>query len=56
MLKGKTQKEIADDLGLSIRQSELKIRSIRRRVSRQLPRYMLEHLPDLQKEKILNQK
>lgn len=56
MLKGKTQKEIADDLGLSIRESESKIRSIRRRVSRQLPRYMLEHLPDLQKEKILNQK
>jgi len=55
MLKGKTQKEIADDLGLSIRESESKIRSIRRRVSRQLPRYMLENLPKSLITKILNQ-
>ncbi len=55
MLNGKKQKDIADDLGLTVRETEAKIRSIRRRVSNQIPHYMLKNLNKSLITKILNQ-
>ena len=55
MLNGKKQKDIADDLGLTVRETEAKIRSIRRRVSKQIPHYMLENLNKSLITKIFNQ-
>jgi hypothetical protein len=55
MLNGKRQKDIADDLGMTVRETEAKIRNIRRMVSKQLPRYLMENLTKSLITKILNQ-
>lgn len=55
MLKGKTQKQIAEYLHTTPDKAEIKIRSIRRKISREIPRYMLENLPKSLITKILNQ-
>jgi hypothetical protein len=55
MLTGKKQQQIAKELGITLDEAETTIRSIRRKISRELPRYMLENLPKLLITKILNQ-
>lgn len=55
MLKGKKQKQIAEYLGTTPDEVEIKIRNIRRTVAKQLPQYMLENLPKSLITKILNQ-
>jgi len=54
LLLSKTQKQIAEDLGLSVRESEYTIRKIRRNVSAQIPFHLLENLPADLKDKIIN--
>jgi len=56
MLKGKKQKQIAEYLGTTTEEVEIKIRDIRRKIARQIPHYMLENLPKSLITKILNQK
>jgi hypothetical protein len=56
MLKGKKQQQIAEYLGTTPDIAETKIRNIRRKISREIPRYMLENLPEKLITKILNQK
>jgi len=55
MLKGKKQKQIAEYLGTTPDEAEIKIRNIRRTIARQIPQYMLENLPKSLITKILNQ-
>lgn len=54
MLTGKTQKQIAEDLGLTVRESESIIRKIRRNISNHIPFHLLENLPVDLKDKIIN--
>ena len=54
MLSGKTQKQIAEDLGLTVRESENIIRKIRRNISSQIPFHLLENLPVDLKDKIIS--
>lgn len=56
MLTGKTQKQIAEYLGLNTDTVESSIRTIRRKISRQFPRHLLQNLPIDLKLKILNYK
>ena len=56
MLTGKTQKQIAEYLGLNADTIESSIRTIRRKISRQFPRHLLQNLPIDLKLKILNYK
>ncbi|MCL5028604.1 MAG: hypothetical protein M1480_06240 [Bacteroidetes bacterium] len=56
MLTGKTQKQIAEYLGLNTDTIESSIRTIRRKISRQFPRHLLQNLPIDLKLKILNYK
>lgn len=55
MLKGKKQQQISKELGITLEEAETKIRSIRRNIARQIPRYMLENLSKSLITKILNQ-
>ena len=55
MLAGKKQKQIAEYLRITLKEAETFIRSIRRKISKQIPRYMLENLPKQLITKILNQ-
>ncbi len=55
MLKGMKQKQIAEDLGISIEQAESIIRNIKRKISKQIPYHMIENIPFKLKDKILNQ-
>ncbi len=56
MLTGKTQKQIAEYLGLNVDKVESSIRTIRRKISRQFPRHLLQNLPIDLKLKMLNYK
>ena len=56
MIKEKKQQQISKELGITLDETETTIRSIRRRISREIPRYMLENLPKSLVTKILNQK
>lgn len=56
MLKGKTQKQIAEYAGITVDEAEKIIRKIRRIVSKKIPRKILENLTKELKEKILKQK
>lgn len=55
MLEGKKQQQISNELGITLKEAETIIRSIRRKLSKQLPRYMLGNLSKSLREKILNQ-
>lgn len=54
MMLGKTQKQIAEYLGLTIREAENIIRRIRRKLSSNIPYHLLENLPVDLIDKIIN--
>lgn len=55
MLQGKYQAEIADYTHYKVEEVEKIIRSIRRKISKQIPYHMIENIPFKLKDKILNQ-
>lgn len=55
MLLVKKQKEIAEYLGLTVDEVEYKIRNIKRKISKNIPRYLLDNISTELKTKILKQ-
>lgn len=55
MLEGKKQQQISKELGITLEEAETTIRGIRRKIAKQIPRYMLSNLSKSLREKILNQ-
>lgn len=55
MLTWKKQKQIADELGISVEKAEKSVRNIRRKISKQIPYHMIKNLPIQLIDKILNQ-
>jgi DNA-directed RNA polymerase specialized sigma24 family protein len=55
MLEGKKQQQISNELGIAMEETETTIRGIRRKIAKQIPRYMLLNLSQSLREKILNQ-
>ncbi len=55
MLEGKKQQQISKELGITLEEAETTIRGIRRKIAKQIPRYMLLNLSKSLREKILNQ-